>query len=283
MEDSLPQLNHFVVLPEEDEIETVPDAAKLSTKQVMKLKCVECLPDEVDAGIDVDTGIHVSEFFFYESGSSAGSTSGSTSGSAIESSGQDSGLSDPEGFTPPLLRNRRSLGIDDDSGSDVSADSLAGIGSGPRTESPEWMPTDPVDGEPKSLPHQLLEEIRMQALKLAEKKISGERIIKESHVKFAVDSPTKHRAFHPPQKGSISPWKLIDWLTKRLINLSSEKWWPLFGTSKQTCLFSKSHYSLIQLVVSFRYTNLVCFMASLRKKLLMFIVDFCIFNHIHHT
>ena len=201
MEESLPQLNHFVVLPEEDETESVPDSAQLSTKQVMKLKCVECLPDEVDAGIDVDAGIHVSEFFFYESGSSAGSTSGSATGST----GQDSGLSDPEGFTPPPLRNRRNRGIDDDSSSDVSADSLAGIDGGTGTESPDWMQMDAADGEPKSLPHGLLEEIRMQGLKLAEKKASGERTIKETHVKFAVDSPIKLRTSHPPQKGSFTP------------------------------------------------------------------------------
>ena len=202
MEELLPQLNHFVLLPEEDETELIipADSGKLSTRQVMKLKCVECLPDEVDAGIDVEGGIHVSEFFFYESGS--GSIAGSTSGSATGSSGQDSGLSDPEGFTPPPLRNRRNCGIDDDSRSDVSADSLAGISSATGIESAEWMPIDAADGEPKSLPHGLLEEIRMQALKLAEKKASGERIIQELHVKFAPDSPTQLRASLSPPKGS---------------------------------------------------------------------------------
>ena len=268
MEYTLPQLQHFAVLNEEDETpamtETTPsssDRLSLSTKEVMKLKCVEysSLPDVIDAGIGVDVvdgvesingtqvGKHVSEFFFYDDGSS--STGDATKLLTLDCSDScwsvpsagDSGLSsDPEGFTPPpLLRSknktrRHSTNDDEDSRSDISTDSITKHNNNKNNdidndnekdnvndkandnendvendeslkgteESTSWFEcNDTVNSPPKPLPVGLLEEIRIQGKKQAQKASSGCIQIKEQHVKFTTDAPIKRRSVSSLQQG----------------------------------------------------------------------------------
>ena len=169
----------------------------VSTKQVMKLKCVECpqlLPDGYDGDV-VQHISHVSEFFFFsnESDTSDASDEGGHSkqkelldsklywdDSLAHETANDSGLSsDPEGFTPPPLPRRvvNSPCNEDDSGSDVSVDSLvndtesSAESSGSSFFSCREQLTPPIPASPiKTLPSNLLEEIRLLGQKQSQKR-----------------------------------------------------------------------------------------------------------------